>query len=572
MKVSNYIVDFLSDNKMDTIFGHIGGFNANMLDNVLITKKIKFVLGYHEQASAFGANAFALIKNHIGLATSSGAPSFCNMIPGIANAYFDSVPCIFIHGSPHSEYLRVSNKIRQNLFEEIDAVHMVSDITKFAVKITNPKDIKYFLEKAIYISQSGRKGPVLLDIPYDIARTEIVPNELVGFIPPKEKLDPINTNRVTEILKKSKMPLILVGGGARSDYSKKNLKKLLDKIKIPTVSSLLGLDVLPHDHECFFGFIGHYGNRYSNFAIANCDCLIVLGSRLDERQIAVDKKRFAPNAQIIRVDIDEIEINRVIPENLSMNSSVEKFLEEILKCDLHGFDFSKWTNVIKKWRERYPAFNLNSKEIDANNFLRKISDYLPDDAIICSDVGQNQMSVAQSIYLSGNKKLLNCGGYGSMGFSLPAAIGASYADRNALIVSVNGDGGIQMNIQELQTIKRDNLPINIMILNNNCLGMIRRLQENMYDNRTEFTVENYSVPNYESIARGYGIKYLKISSVDDYDLVKDFIGKEPSIIEVILPQNMQNNPEPGSCIDLQKPLLSDEENQKIKKEIYEEVL
>ena len=368
------------------------------------------------------------------------------------------------------------------------------------------------------------------------------------------------------------MPLILVGGGARSDYSKKNLKKLLDKIKIPTVSSLLGLDVLPHDHECFFGFIGHYGNRYSNFAIANCDCLIVLGSRLDERQIAVDKKRFAPNAQIIRVDIDEIEINRVIPENLSINSSVEKFLEEILKCDLHGFDFSKWTNVIKKWRERYPAFNLNSKEIDANNFLRKISDYLPDDAIICSDVGQNQMSVAQSIYLSGNKKLLNCGGYGSMGFSLPAAIGASYADRNALIVSVNGDGGIQMNIQELQTIKRDNLPINIMILNNNCLGMIRRLQENMYDNRTEFTVENYSVPNYESIARGYGIKYLKISSVDDYDLVKDFIGKEPSIIEVILPQNMQNNPEPGSCIDLQKPLLSDEENQKIKKEIYEEVL
>jgi acetolactate synthase-1/2/3 large subunit len=572
MKVAEYIIDFFHKNGVDAIFGHIGGFNANMLDSLSKTKKLKFVLGYHEQASGFGANAFALIKDQVGVATTSGAPSFCNIVPGIVNAYFDSIPCIFVHGSPHSEYLRSSKEIRQNLFEEMDAVHMVSDVTKFAVKLTDPKDIRYYLEKALHISQNGRKGPVLLDIPYNIAKTDVNLEELHGYIPIQENYDNIDTDKILEIIKKSKMPLILAGGGARSEVSKKNLKILLDKVKIPVVASLLGLDVLHHDNECFIGFIGHYGNRYANFAIANCDCLIVLGSRLDERQIAGHKNKFAPNAKIIRVDIDRIELGRVIPENISIYSTVENFLQKIINCNFDNCNFDNWLQLINQWKERYPSYNLASKEIEANNFLRIISDYLSNDTIICSDVGQNQMSVAQAIYLKGNQKLLNCGGYGSMGFSLPAAIGASYANPNSIVISINGDGGIQMNIQELQTIKRDNLPINIIILNNNCLGMIRRLQEKMYDNRTEFTVANYTAPNYQAIASAYGFKYLKIYSVEQYGFVKNFIGKEPCIIEVMLSKEMQNNPEPGVSIDMQTPLLLDKENQRIKNEIYDKIL
>lgn len=568
MKVSDYIVDILDKRGVNTIFGHLGGFNADIVDSIYANKKNHFVLGYHEQASAFAANAYAHIKEEIAIATSSGAPSSCNLIAGIANAYFDSVPCLFLVGSVHSMAIRESKKIRQNAFEEIDMVSMVSDITKYAVKITNPEDIKYQLEKAIYIAQEGRKGPVLVDIPYDVARSDVDEKNLKGYAPDDIlNYDEIPSLEIKKILKASKKPLILLGGGSRSGESREKLHKLLSKIKIPAVATLCGLDVLPHDHKCFIGFIGHYGHRYANFALANCDCLIVLGSRLDERQLGGYKSKLLPDVNVIRVDIDNIELKRKIPENISVHSSTENFLERLLAEDFENCDFSKWFDIIFTWKKRYPSYSLDSKEVNAINFLHIISDYIPKNAVICSDVGQNQMCVAQAMRLDKNRKLLNSAGYGSMGFSLPAAIGAAYARKNTAILSVNGDGGLQMNIQELQTIKRDNLPINIIVLNNNCLGMIRRLQENIFDNRTSASVNGYSVPDYSAIASAYGIKYLKIDAVEKYELAKNFISsKSPTMIELFLPQAMQNNPEPGMSLDKQTPLLSEAENDLIKKE------
>jgi acetolactate synthase-1/2/3 large subunit len=252
---------------------------------------------------------------------------------------------------------------------------------------------------------------------------------------------------------------------------------------------------------------------------------------------------------------------------MSIHSSAEKFLTELLTQNFEELDYSKWLSVLTIWKERYPSYNLNPKETNANDFLHTISNYISDNAIICADVGQNQMCAAQSIKLDNNRRFLNSAGYGSMGFSLPAAIGAAYARKNTDIVSINGDGGIQMNIQELQTIVRDNLPINIIILNNNCLGMIRRLQEKMFGNRTFGSIKGYSTPNYSKIAAAYGIKYLKIDNIKKYELAKDFISnKEPRFIELVLPREMQNIPEPGVSISKQTPLLSDEELELIKKE------
>lgn len=568
MKVSDYIVDILDKHGINTVFGHLGGYNADIVDSFYANKKNHYVLGYHEQASAFAANAYAHIKEEIAIATSSGAPSSCNLVAGIANAYFDSVPCLFLVGSVHSLSVRESKNIRQNAFEEIDMVSMVSDITKYAVKITNPEDIKYQLEKAIHISQEGRKGPVLVDVPYDIARSEIDENSLKGYTPDNIlNYDEIPLLEIKKILQEAKKPLILIGGGARSRKSRELLHKLLSKIKIPAVATLCGLDVLPHNHECFVGFIGHYGHRYANFALANCDFVLILGSRLDERQLGGHKSQLLPEAKVIRVDIDKHELGRKIPETISIYSSTENFLEKLTKEDFENSNFAKWFDAISTWKKRYPSYNFDCKEVNAINFLHIISDYIPEDAVICSDVGQNQMCVAQAMRLDKKRRLLNSAGYGSMGFSLPAAIGAAYARKNTAILSINGDGGLQMNIQELQTLVRDNLPVNIIVLNNNCLGMIRRLQENIFDNRTSASVNGYSVPNYSAIAAAYGIKYLKVDSVDKYELVKDFISdKTPTMIEVILPQKMQNYPEPGVCLDRQTPLLSDEEYNIIKKE------
>lgn len=560
MKVSDYIVDFFIKNNVDVIFGHLGGFNADIIDSMYCKQYPKFVLNYHEQASSFAANGYAWVRDDIGIAIATGAPSSCNLVAGIANSYFDSVPCVFIVGSVHSLATRTSKKIRQNAFEEIDMVHMVSDITKYATRIIEPNDIRYELEKAFHIAKEGRKGPVLLDIPYNISRSTIIPNELRGYENHSIVYDDFPILEIMKLLRQAKRPVILLGGGTKSNECRLLIQELLNKLEIPTLVSLCGLDVLPHDHTSYVGFIGHYGNRYANLALAKSDFVLVLGSRLDERQLGGWQSKLLPEAKLIRIDIDKIELGRKIPETISIHSSAECFLKVLLKQDFQDIDFTKWRQVIEGWKKRYPSYDLTSKDVEANNLLRYISDFLPRNAIICSDVGQNQMSVAQAIYLTKEQRLINCGGYGSMGFSLPAAIGAAYAYPGTPVFSINGDGGIQMNIQELQTLKRDNLPVNVIILNNYCLGMIRKLQENMYDNRNAASVDGYSVPDFSAIANAYGIKYLKIDSVKKYGLIQSFISdKEPRLIEVILPVKMQNHPEPGIILDKQLPLLSNDE-------------
>lgn len=566
MKVAKFIAQFL-EQKSNLLWGYIGGFNADILDAFCENQKNHFILNYHEQASAFAINAYGALKEVPGVATSSGAPSSCNLIGGIANAYFDSNPCVFIVGSPHSLATRKDKSLRQNAFEEIDMIHMVSDITKYAVKVTDKNDIRYELEKAFYIANEDRKGPVLIDIPYNIAREDVDINNLKSFIPQPQTYETINVEKIKQILKSSKRPVILVGGGARKNSVREKLKILLEKIKIPVVGSLCGLDVLPHNHECFLGFIGHYGNRYANLAVANTDCLIVLGSRLDERQLGGYKTKLKQNAKIIRVDVDRYELNRKFEEDISICSTVENFLDALNCENYEELNYSKWLELANTLKKRYPSYNIETQKHNANNFLHHISKILPNNCIVCADVGQNQMCVAQALELSDERRLINSAGYGSMGFSLPAAIGASYAYPRRMILSINGDGGIQMNIQELHTIKRDNLPINIIVLNNTCLGMIRKTQEKLFSGKDFISVDGYSVPNFKEIAKAYGIEYLKIDKFEDYGNLKNFLSdNSPRFIEVMLPVHMENYPEPGETIDTQMPLLSSTEYECIDRE------
>lgn len=568
MKIAQYIVEYLKQRGINTVFGYIGGYNADILDCFCADPNNRFVLNYHEQASSFAVNTYAELTHSVGVATASGAPSFCNMIAGIANAYFDSHPCVFILGSAHSLAIRQDKTIRQNAFEEIDAVSLVKDITKYAVKVLAPSDIRYELEKCFHIAEAGRQGPVLIDIPYDIIRVDIDVVHLRRYVATPDPLyDEIDCNDILARLQQARRPVLLLGGGARGERSRKLLQQFLAEVEVPVVATLCGLDVLPHDHKCFFGFVGHYGNRYANLLLKNCDFLIVMGARLDERQLGGYKTTFAKDAFIVRVDLDKAELGRKIPESLSCYSSAERFLDSLLKCRLPKIDFSKWLACAAVWKSRYPSLDVDLTKVSALNFLSRLSDSLAEDAIVCADVGQNQMMTAQALKLYKNRRLFNSAGYGSMGFSLPAAIGCAYARPKTCVLSINGDGGIQMNIQELQTLVRDKLAVNVIILNNHCLGMIRKTQEKLFNGKDFVSVKGYTAPDFESISKAYGVPYMKIASVDQYADAGNFISDtHATVIEVDLPTIMENVPEPGSSIEMQHPELAPEEFAQIRKE------
>ena len=566
MKCSDYIAHFLNRKKIDTLFGYLGGYNADIIDSFCGIPGNRFVLDYHEQAAAFAVNAIAAVTGKAAVVTTSGAPSTCNTVAGIANAYFDSHPCVFIVGSAHSLAIRKTPEMRQKGFEEIDFVNMVSGIAKYAVRLQSPERIRFELEKAFYIAEEGRKGPAVLDIPYDMARAEIDPDRLPPFpLPDPERFDDADCRRIIDLLTHSKRPVLMLGGGAGSAVCRKQVRAFLEKVKLPAVATMCGLDVLGHEHPCFAGFIGHYGNRYANLAVANCDLLLVLGARLEERQMGGYLTKLESGAKLIRVDIDRTELNTRLHEDISIRSSAEAFLESLLK-QLPALDFARWRECVVKWRERYPSVPP-AGELNANHVVRALTEMLPEDGVVTADVGQNQMSVAQAAFLDGDKRLLNSAGYASMGYSLPAAIGASFARPGARVLSFNGDGGIQMNIQELQTLAREHLPITVVVFNNGCLGMIRKLQEKLYRNRTFVSVSGYSAPNFGAVAAAYKIPYLKICSADQLKELGAAVRCDgPFFIEAVLPLETDNIPEPGAVIDGQSPVLSGEEMELIKEE------
>lgn len=564
MKLTDYIVEYIKKQGIDTVFGYTGGSIADLVDSIYRAKGIRFVQNYNEQASAFCTNSYAQIGEKTGVAISSSGPGAINMINGIANAYYDSIPCVFITGNVHSLSKNKSSKIRQNAFQETDIVSMVKGITKYAVYLENENDIKYELDKAFYIANEGRKGPVLIDIPYDIQRKNINENELKNFTADDKKNLNFSSDKFFNVLKEAKKPLILAGGGCQN--AKEELKIFLKSINIPIVTSMRGLDLISHNCENYIGFIGSYGNRAANLAVKYCDLLVVLGSRLDERQMGYKKEEFAPNAKIIQIDIDENELGRKVDCFSRIKSDVKEFLNDINKTG-KKYVYPKWLNLLNELKNEYPS--IENKTFSESGFLNYLSEKTKENAVITVDVGQNQIISAQSLNIKGNQKFLCSAGLACMGYSLPAAIGAYYAKSGCQIISVNGDGGFQMNIQELQTVSRDNIPLKIVVLNNNCLGLIRKLQEKIFEKRFFASVEGYSNPNFKNIAKAYNLDYVAIKSLKDYKKLDVLNNEKPVIIEVFLPQNVSANPEAASNISDQIPLLSDKEIENIEKRVKE---
>lgn len=569
MKLSDYVIDFLVSQGVTHIFEVCGGSLAHLLDSLYGRKDITTTSMHHEMAASIAAEGYSRVSDSIGVAMATSGPGATNLITGIGSCYFDSIPCLFITGQVNTYEFKFDKLTRQIGFQEMDIVNIVKPITKKADLVVDEKRIRYHLEEAICTAKQGRPGPVLLDIPLNIQRAIIDPDELAGFaLDPSESYNEtdkgkVDIDNVVDLINSAKRPIILVGGGVRLAKGYDELKKFAHKTGIPIVASLMGLDAFPHDHPQFVGMIGTYGNRYANLAIANSDLVLALGTRLDTRQTGTKPETFARGARIVHVDIDPFELDNKIKTTITINCDVKKFLMNLnsneIECDVSKTN--NWKKIIQVYKEKYPSFRVPIDEaIDPNYFIHLLSEFLPMDAIICVDVGQNQMWAAQSLEIKGSQRFLTEGGMASMGCALPMAIGASLAKPGKTVVVIAGDGGFQLNLQELQTVYHHNLPIKIILLNNGCYGMVRQFQEQYFDGRCQSTVIGYSKPDFQDVVRAYKIPSSNIIRNNEARraLKTLFCDMQPRFLEVVincdfkvLPKLSVNRP-----VEDQEPLLS----------------
>ena len=570
MKISDYVINTLAAEGVTHIFEVCGGALGHLLDSLYGRSDIQTVSMHHEMAAAIAAEGYARASENIGVAMATSGPGATNLITGIGSCYFDSIPCLFITGQVNTYEYKFGKTVRQIGFQETDIVSVVKPIVKYAVIVTDPQKTQKLLEKSIITAKTGRPGPVLIDLPLNIQRSNIEPSaqSVSKFHSSSLPISEENLNRIKSLIKSCLRPLILAGGGVRSSKATEDLFNFAHDTGIPVVVSLMGLDSFPHNDHLYIGMIGTYGNRYANLAIANADLIVALGTRFDTRQTGTKPETFARAAKIIHVDIDAHELNNKIKADLPLQMDIKTFLES-LNLNSRNFikkSYSPWLEWIQQSKTKYSEDCKGDQDtISPCNFLHEVSKALPEDAIICVDVGQNQMWAAQVIEVKKNQRFLTQGGMASIGSALPMAIGASFAQPDRMIIVITGDGGFQLNIQELQTVYHHNLPIKIILLNNSGYGMIRQFQEQYFGGRLQSSVIGYSNPDFQKVASAYNISSRRICSETEIipSLGSLFSDSKPGFLEVIIDEKVKVIPKlsVNKPVEDQEPELSREELQ-----------
>lgn len=511
MKASDYIMQVLAESGVTHIYEVIGGMITHLIDSAHCNEKIALVSVHHEQAAAFAADATGRITGIPGVAMATSGPGAVNLLTGIGSCYFDSVPAIFITGQVNLHEQKADRAIRQQGFQETDIVSMARPITKAAWNVRDVQEIPGLLEEAFRITTSGRPGPVLLDIPMDIQRMDISETPRAMHRQPAPTFsDESSLHKLVTALACAQKPLILVGGGIQASRTTPLLRKFIEYVQVPVVHSLMAGDVLPYDHPLRIGFIGSYGNRWANMGLGSCDLLLVLGSRMDIRQTGADVVTFAAGRAIYHVDSEAGELNNRVKGCHTIHADLTSFLPAAIAAvqgrTIHAPE--SWLSELHRWQSEWP----DTKEvgdipgINPNAFMHQLSVASHEASAYVVDVGNHQMWAAQSLEVRKGQRLITSGGMGSMGFSLPAAMGVAFSQPGEPVVQVCGDGGMQMNIQELQTVAHHHLPIKMVVLNNGSYGMVRQFQQSYFHDRYASTYWGYSAPDFVKVANAYGIQ------------------------------------------------------------------
>jgi acetolactate synthase-1/2/3 large subunit len=496
---------------VDLIFGYPGGTVLPIYDALYSEKAIRHILVRHEQGAAHAADGYARATGKVGVCLATSGPGATNLITGIATAHMDSIPMIAITGQVATPL------IGRDSFQEADITGITMPITKHNYLVRAAEDIPQIVKEAFHIARTGRPGPVLIDIPKDLQLRKIsfkYPDkvELPSYKPTYEG-HPRQVDHAAKAINAAKKPMIYAGGGVIISGASKELYDLATKANIPVCTTLLGKGGFPETHALSMGMLGMHGTVYANYAVTECDLLIACGARFDDR-VTGHIERFAPAARIIHIDIDPAEIGKNVRVNIPIVGDVKNVLAKLVSkvqerpCD------TPWLKQIEEWKKKYPLSYKKDGSIKPQAVIEQIYEVTKGEAIIVTEVGQNQMWAAQYYKFTKPRTMISSGGLGTMGFGLPAAIGAQLGCPDRTVIDIAGDGSIQMNIQELATAVNNKLPIKICVLNNSYLGMVRQWQELLHGKRYSQTdLENN--PDLVKVAQAYGVKAIRVTKADE---------------------------------------------------------
>jgi acetolactate synthase-1/2/3 large subunit len=514
LRASDWIAKFLAAQRVEAVYEVAGGMIANFIDALHREGQVRIVACHHEQAAGFAAEGHARMNGIPGVAMGTSGPGAINLLTALGSCHFDSTPAVFITGQVNRSEQKKERPIRQLGFQETDVVAMAAPIAKAAIRVEAIEELPKQLAEAFALALAGRPGPVLVDIPLDLQLAELeapLPDAAAPLEPPEVEIPAEAVARIVDDLTRAERPLILAGGGLRAARAVPGFRQLVDRLGVPVVNSLMGVDALPFDHPQRVGMIGTYGNRWANIALSRCDALLVLGSRLDIRQTGADTDAFVAGRTIHHVDVDPGEVNNRISGSHELIAPLGPAIAALISGtgELAGGAHASWSEEIAELAQRWPdTGELPGIEgINPNLLMHQLSNEAA--TAYVADVGQHQMWAAQSLELRGEQRFLTSGGMGAMGSGLPLAVGAAVAS-DGPVMAISGDGGFQLNIQELQTVARNAMPLKMVVLDNGCHGMVRQFQESYFDGRYQSTVWGYSAPSFVAVANAYGIPARRV--------------------------------------------------------------
>jgi acetolactate synthase I/II/III large subunit len=564
IRVADYIASYIAELGIKDVFLVSGGGMMHILDGLECNKEVNYICAHNEAAASVMAEGYSRTSNNLGVLFVTTGPGATNAVTGVVDAWVDSIPILVISGqSKRSQNVQNSGiaGLRSLGGQEVDILPIVESFTKYSVMVNDPKEIRYHLEQAVYMAKNGRPGPSWLDIPLDVQAALIDPDNLKPFKPPENKLVSSNVkeqiSEVLESLIEAKRPIIVAGNGIRQSGAEKEFLELINTLKIPVVASKLGQDLLYEDHPYYVGFGGTKGTRAGNFAMQNSDMILSIGSRLAIPFIGYEYELFAREAKKISVDIDPRELNKkTIKLDIAIEYDAKKFImelsESLSKCNIK--EKEDWVDRCRHWKNKYnkiPEGLCYEKSVACSyNLFDKLAKILDSKSIIIADAGSVYCIISQAFKVKSGQRVITPACLGTMGLSLPLGIGAFYAAKNSTIVAVTGDGSLQMNIQELQTMHHYNIPLKLFVVNNNGYLSIRNTQDNYFNGRHAGSdpESGVSCPDLEKVAWAYNIKYEKILDQNDLEnKIEDIINnKDPVICEVFTDRKQQIIPSVSS--------------------------
>ncbi len=521
--VAEALVRCLELEGVEVIFGYPGGAILPVYDVLYRTKKIKHILTRHEQGAAHAACGYARATGKVGVCMATSGPGATNLVTGIANAYMDSIPLVCFTGQVPT------SQVGTDAFQEVDITGITMPIVKHNYLVKDPKQLPKIVKRAFHIASTGRPGPVLVDLPKDVQETMIdfcCPDSLgLPGYKPTYKGHPSQVANAVKLMMQSKRPVIYAGGGIVNSNASEELMKLAETISAPVVNTLMGLGCIPGEHPLFLGMLGLHGARYANLAVCNCDLLIAVGARFDDR-VTGKLEAFAPDAKVIHIDIDPAEIGKNVHSHLPIVGDTKTVLKAMLE-KLTPLDNSAWLEQVRQWKEEHRLkYHDDGTVLKPQYIIEEIYRYTKGRAIVSTDVGQHQMWAAQYFKYSSPRNFITSGGLGCMGFGLPGAIGAQIGRPDEQVVLITGDGSFQMTMTELGTAVDQKLPLKIFVLNNHCLGMVRQLQEFYHERRYMAIDFNFDL-DFAELAKLYGFRGYTVTDKQQLQAVLPQIFDEP---------------------------------------------